>query len=260
MFKQCLKFGCLLLVLCVGKADAIPCGPHRVEVGPEWYHLKRTREGGSKQTGDLHGIHATYDRAPSCGIYWGADGYAVTGDLSGKTAKGFKTKSNVKEREIEGRLGYTRHLPYICWSPRFTLFMGGGYYYSSNKFRKPSPMTIKMTEWASYGSAGCFIGVDLSCRLRAEARFTAKFMANGKSDITEDHDFDDISLDMDNEVFYNVDIPISYRICESNERLELRLVPFYRFRHFGGRSNFPFDFVETKFRIYGARVTLAYQF
>lgn len=38
------------------------------------------------------------------------------------------------------------------------------------------------------------------------------------------------------------------------------LVPFYEYRFYGHRANFPFDFLETKLKLYGATLKLHYLF
>ena len=40
----------------------------------------------------------------------------------------------------------------------------------------------------------------------------------------------------------------------------INVTPFYRFRHFGGRPNFPFDYIDTKFQLYGVQATVGLSF
>lgn len=229
---------------------------HFGEFGPEVYHLKRTREGGSEQSGTLWGGHLTYHRMGPQALYWGVDGYYVKGDLEGKSGNDTKTKSHVKEGEIEGRLGYSLQWENGCYNPSVTPFVGGGYFSQCYKFQKPSPMTIRVDEWFPYASFGFLTAIDFTCYLRAGIDLSVKWMVEGKSRISEDPEMDDVTLQMDDAIQWTLDLPVRFEWSQ----VDLNVIPFYRFRHFGGRPNYPFDFIDTRFRILGLRATFAYTF
>lgn len=227
-------------------------GCHNLFLGPEVYHSKRTKEGGSHQTGWLVGGRVLYERRAPCKLYWAFEGAYAYGTITGKTGAGKKLKSHLTDGEIEGHLGYTFCFPKIC---RVTLTPYGGYglFTSINDFVSPSPLHCKYFDNFQYALAGIDAYIPLGACLQAGVNFKAKFMTKGRSTVTEDDDYDDITLLMSNKTQYEVELPIRYKTCWKHCKIMMDIAPFARWRHFGGRVNFPFDFIDTKFRIYGAR-------
>lgn len=257
-----LFFLSILLLTSIGLEafQLFPSGPHRFYVGPEIYHSRRTRSGGTKQTGVLYGIRGGYDRLSSNAvIYVGLDGYWATGGLNGQKSNGDELKSNVKEWEVEGRLGLTfkKHLIH-CYA--ITPFLGSGYMKSINEYVDPTDPEIKFTDRYNYISTGFLFHTSLSECLNVGFSFKKKFMISGKSKVTDDPIYDTVRLLMDSETQYEMEAPITYYTSWCCGHLSGKFVPFYRFRHYGGRENFPFNFIDTKFRIYGGRIECAIAF
>ncbi|MFQ5729470.1 MAG: hypothetical protein ACE5GN_03825 [Waddliaceae bacterium] len=227
--------------------------PHYLFIGPEIYHLKRMRKGGSKQTGWLYGGKTIYERYKRCGFYWVLEGYYSLGRITGSTASGKRLKSDLTDREIEGRLGYS-----FCirkWrNLTLTPYGGYGYFYSKNDFHHPSPLPCEFHNRFNYGSAGLAAAICLTPSLEATANIKAKFMLKGKSRVKDDPDYNNVTLQMNNETQYEVEAPLRYYTCCRGWNIVASIAPFYRFRHYGGHANYPFDFIDTKFHIYGGRV------
>jgi hypothetical protein len=228
-------------------------GPHALFIGPEYSHISRTREGGSKQTGNLVGGHIRYDRISPHSIYLGADAYYDTGKAKGKTASGKQIRSTIDEYEIQARLGYNLYIdrinqlliiPYATYS----------YFYGRNKFYGPSPNQYKLHDHLHLGGAGLWVSFCLfdCCRLGVD--FNAKYIVDGKNKVTDDPEYDNIKLEIESQWQYELAIPIEFKVPVCDCCLECRFVPFYRFRHLGGKPNYPFDYKETKYRLYGAQL------
>lgn len=236
-------------------AVALLDGPHFLFVGPEVYYAKRTKEGGSRQSGWLYGGHATYERRKPRSLYFCLDGYYASGDLNGATSSSRTLKSTLTDKEIEGRIGYA-----FCWDlwRRVTWIPYGGYgfFQGANHFKKPSPIVCNYRNSLEYACAG----LDVSWRTHScwewGCDFTAKFVLEGKCKITRDPDYDTVHLMIENEMQYEFDLPIRYHTCWNKKNLTFQFTPFYRYRHYGGRMNWPFDFLDTQFQMYGARLML----
>jgi hypothetical protein len=227
--------------------------------GPEIYHISRWREGGTKQRGRCDGVRAGIERWQPDAIYYSADAFFSEGRLKGQTASGRSLQSELTDFILEGRVGYTfqqttERRPFI------TLFGGYGYFYETNDFSYPSPIPFKFTDTFNYVVAGFLSGINLTPLLSIGINFKVRFMMNGESQVTEDPLFEEVNLVMNNETHYRVEIPVSFLLCTPWPNLEASLVPFYEFRHFGGREGFPFDFIDTKFSLVGVRSALAYRF
>ena len=252
-------FYAILMVLTVISGDLSAIWPFNepatVFIGPEIYYLRRTREGGSWQSGWLFGGRALYERRIPFGFYWAVDGYFAKGDITGKSSSGNKLKSNFTEVEIEGRLGFSLCFR-ICPKFSFTPYGGYGGFYCKNDFIHPSPLTCTFRDSFKYALGGIITSMRINDCLEASIDFKAKYMLEGQSDISHDPQNGHLSLKMNNEVQYELAIPINYTRCWRGRLLKITVAPFYRFRHFGGMLNFPYDFIDTKFRSYGGRVLI----
>lgn len=225
----------------------------RLLVAPEVSHAKRTREGGTEQSGWLYGIHLNYDRLKSQGLYWGFDGYYTMGSLSGKSGSGTHLKSDFTDAEAEGRLGWS--FGFGVKKPiLITPFINYGYIYNKNDFDNVS---VVFEDTAQYYGGGILARVCWSENTTFGVNFSYQSMFEGKSKLAEAIDPEDrgAELMMENKNFYTLEFPISYRF-PSRQSIQAWVIPFYRHRHFGGRSNFPQDFIDTKYRFYGVRATL----
>ncbi len=231
-----------------------------MSIGPEIYYIERTTEKGTKQNGCMYGERISYDRVRGWNIYYGADQYYAKGTISGKTKKGTRLKSTLTDAEVEGRLGFT--FEKCSWKRAFfTPFGGYGYFAGTNKYRSPSPIHVKFRPRFSYYTAGFLSGFNISNCFRIGANFKAKFMVGATNKIEDDPDFDTLHQDIGESILYQVDIPLTYRFCDCNfESYEISLVPFYRTRCYGAKENYPFDFFETKFKMWGARLMFTYLF
>lgn len=230
-----------------------------IYLGPEVYHLTRTKEGGTKQKGYLYGLRGGYDRIKRYRLYWGIEGYFAKGQIRGKSGSDAKLVSDILDSEIEGRFGYTFHRK-TCFQASFTPFIGYGYFYQTNHFKHPSPLHLHFRDTFQYLVGGFISKFYINPCWNVGITFKAKYSIDGKSKITHDPDFDDMTIQMSDKMQYSVDFPINGVFCWCNRMLDLSLVPFYQFRHYGGRENFPFDFIDTKFRIYGVRLLFNYCF
>ncbi|MGA8163880.1 MAG: hypothetical protein WB791_02510 [Waddliaceae bacterium] len=225
---------------------------HKGFIGPEIYHMKRTKKGGSRQTGWLYGGRALYERLRRQGWYWALRGNYASGCLTGKTASGGHLNSRVAEAEIEGRGGYS-----FCCSPwklsSLTPYAGYGYLYSKNRFLATSPLPCTFHNRLHYGTIGLLSLVCFTDNLEAGFDLQAKFTVEGKSIVTDDPDYDTVTLFMKNKTQYEVNIPVRYRTCWQNCAIVVSLIPFYRFRRYGSQGNYPFNFIDTKFHLYGGK-------
>lgn len=256
-----LKYGVWVLsILCffdfqnlLGSCCSEVCA-HQIYIGPEVEYARRTREGGSRQDGILYGARAGYDFIRASKFYFGLEGLYLTGRLHGHSADSEKIKSNFRDAEIEGRLGFT--FMRCCWRPIYlTPFFGGGYVDERNNFVNPSPLKLHYDLHYGYVCAGFLSTIHYSRQFDVGLNFKAKYMLNAKNDVTHDPDFDDTSMHVKNEFNYRLELPLTYRVCDD---FYLRLVPFYEYRHYGGKVNFPFDFIETRMHMAGATLKFVY--
>lgn len=241
------------------KVQVQPLPPLQVYLGPEGYYIKRTREGGTKQTGPLWGARGGFDYIQKNALYWGAEAYYTTGKITGHSASGNKIKSRNQEWELEGRVGYT--LQSNCY-PYYTLtpFVAYGYFEERNHFFKNLPFTVKFKNQLQYVAGGFLSSMFVTSQLNIGIQFKVSYITKGANHVSNDPQIDNFSTQIDGKTQYEVNLPINYLLCANSESYALSLVPFYRTRHYGGRQGFPFDFLETKFTLYGARLLFTYLF
>lgn len=246
----------LLLLLCL----KLPVyGYLSCSLGPEIYHIKRERAGGSQQTGRCDGVRVVLERFKPCGWYLAADAFYSQGDLRGQSASGRPLESTLTDAIYEGRIGYTLYKS--CGKPSFiTPFGGGGYFHETNDFRPPSILPVKYTDTFNYVTAGFLSGVNFCPLLSMGINFKLRFMLNGTSKISGDPDVEGTVLKMKEEIHARLDIPLSTCLTICNAAASATLEPFFEFRHFGGQVGYPFDFIDTKFYLIGARISLAVGF
>lgn len=234
-------------------------GPHRLAVGAEVYHSRRIKEGGSSQTGTPAGWYASYDRIRSNSLYWGCSGRMAWGRMYGHTGSGASIVSNLMDSEVQGRLGYTLQRTKGT-QDALTLFVGYGYFDGTNNFQYPSPMTLNYRDYFTYSLVGFLASAKFTPNFRLSTSFQVQFMSDGKSKITNDPGYNDLVLKMGNRLQYQAEIPFTYLISNHYYHFELSLVPFLRYRDYGGRENYPFDFISTQYQIFGGRLEVAYIF
>jgi len=237
-----------------------------ISLGPECYRFCREREGGTSQAGYMWGGRLEFERIKRSSIYVGVSALYAKGELNGHSTHAVtgvesRLKSHVTDEDIEGRLGFTFQ---TCTQKifSFTPFVGGGYFRESHRYVHPSPLTIHYRNSFPYVSAGFLSTIDLSSCWDIGLNFKTRYIVDGQNKITDDPDpeVDDVTIAIGNKFQYRVELPISYYFCYCSSTWEASFVPFYEFRHYGGHPNYPFDFLETKIQLYGARLTLAYCF
>ena len=59
---------------------------------------------------------------------------------------------------------------------------------------------------------------------------------------------------------YRIELPIVYTPTFLCSMFKVGVMPFFESRLYGGRENYPFDFFETRFRIYGVNLQLIYEY
>lgn len=235
------------------------CCPHsfvnQLYVGPEIYHVRRVREGGTKQSGWIFGFRAGYEHIKRFKFYWGGDVLYGKGTLEGHST-GSKLRSRFIDKNIEGRFGYTFQQK-VGYRLALTPFIGAGYGEECNNFVSPSPLKVHFKLRFNYAVAGFLSKMNLSPCLSLGFNFKARFLYDAKNHVAHDPEIDNFKMLVKNQMHYRLELPISY---QRTEHFLLNLVPFYEFRHYGGQVNFPFDFLESKLNIYGATLKFLYSF
>lgn len=232
--------------------------PNKISLGPEIYYLTRARAGGTKQTGWMSGIRGSYDRIKRYRLYWGFEALYAKGSLKGHNGIDDALKSSFTDAHIEGRFGYTFQAK-CNYLPAFTPFVGYGYFRDINKFKAPSPLTLKFITSYKYVAYGFLSSVTLFDDFTAGFNFKGWSMINARTKVQDDPQEDDISMLMGERFNYRLEMPILYRHFTCSQHLEIGLIPFYECRHYGSRENFPFDYFDTKFRLWGASIQLTYR-
>jgi hypothetical protein len=232
---------------------------HIFALGPEFYHIKRTREGGTRQSGNAIGVRANYDHIKRYKIYWGGQAFYGSGILKGHALDGDKIRSRFTDRQIEGSLGYTfagKEAPYFSFTP----YVGYGYFWEKNKFLNPSPLLVTFTTRFPYMPFGFLSSAMINPCFKVGLNARFKYLWNPKCKISGDADFEDVDLQVGEHIQYRIELPVGYFLQCLCNGLEITAIPFYERRWYGGKPNFPFDFAETKLKIYGLTLQLVYQF
>lgn len=227
-------------------------------LGPKIYHVKRFKKG-SQQKGALYGLTASYERIKGFSFYWGLEASYATGQIRGTSSRGNPLASNLTDVEFEGRLGYTFQLE----TRRVFIFIplvGLGHFHQTNKFKLPSPLTIHSHDSFNYGMVGFFFDALITPYLHVGTLFKAKFMFEGKSKVSNDPRFPTSTSLIAERMQYSIEFPLTYQIWIWEKAFNASFVPFYDYRHFGGRRNYPFDFIDTKFFDIGAKLLCSYCF
>lgn len=230
-----------------------------VYAGEESFYFWRLRDGGTKQEGRIDGIRVGIDRLKPYGWYIGADFLYAHGSIRGKTGRGSPLSSELTDEIYEIRFGYTLQNN-TCRRPFITPFVGWGHFKEVNNFHPPSSLPCKFTDTFNFVAAGFLSGVNFTPLLSMGINFKVKFMQDAKSEVTEDPLYDDVTLEIENETLYRLEVPVTFTPCDAFLGLGGQITPFYEFRHFGGREGYPFNFKDTKFHLAGIRLSLVYRF
>lgn len=235
-----------------------PCA-YYARVGAEVYYFQRSREGGTQQSGRMDGIRFSIDRVKGAGLYLGADLLYSNGDIGGYNSRGKKLISEVTDFIVEGRVGFTFMIPFGRF-PFIIPYAGYGYFNEENQFLPPSPLTYTTTDKFQFVAAGFLSGLNFTPQVSMGINIKARFMLNGHSYVTKDPDFEDVTLRMNDESQYRVEIPFAYIFCERYVNVEAIISPFFEYRHFGGKEGYPFNFIDTKFYLLGATISFGLKY
>lgn len=253
-FWFCLISFCMpLIVSCPAEAAR-----NEIAIGPEILYLKRVRSGGTEQSGTLYGVRGRIEHLGRYLIYLGVEGAYAGGTLCGHSGNGTHLKSHFSQSCIEGRIGYTFE-PKTCWFS-LTPFLGAGYFLELNHYIRPSPVKVHFDNRFGYGAAGFRSKVNLMDQLSIGLNFTAMYSFNGKVKVSHDPDYDSATLEYMQKINYRVELPINYVACFRGCPVELSLVPFFEYRHYGKKLGVPFDFLNTHIRDWGADLQYVYRF
>lgn len=227
-------------------------------VGPEIYYVSRSKEGGARQNGTLYGVRLGFDHVRRCKLYWGLDALWAKGSLEGQ-AKEDQIKSMLTDINVEARLGYTfQRKSWRCAS--FTPYLGLGYFWENNFFEHPSPLPIHFKNRFSYIPLGFLSQIFITSHVSIGANFKLRFLIESSVEASHDPEHDNTTQNYDDQLQYRVELPITYFSCWSRHSLAVSFVPFYEYRPYGHKANYPFDFLETKLNLYGATVKFLYLF
>ncbi len=220
-----------------------------LSIGPEAYYVERTRASGTYQSGVLYGGQIAYNRLKKWGLYVGLDGYGASGILNGHNIKGKTLRSTLTDWQVEGRIGFT--FPYV------TLFSGYGYLEEQINFLEPSPTTFHYRDTIEYIVMGFLSRFNIRSHFSMGLNAKAKWMTEGKSHISNDPRGGPVTLLMNNEWQYRIDLPFNYAF---EKYFEASFSPFYEFRHYGAHESYPYVFVDTEYQIWGTQINIAYCF
>ena len=245
----------LILFLIEASVFAKSLPPNILDVGPEVYYIRRQRAGGTKQVARMDGIFVDYDRLRRYSWYFGGTYSYAQGRLKGHTGSQREMVSTLTDTLWEGRFGYNfqrRGAKGYFIAP----YGGYGYFDEINDFHPPSPLAVKFKNTFNFVTAGFLSGVNFSSVFSMWIDVKMKFMLNGETKVTDDPVVGDNTLLMNNEVLARIEVPLIFSPSQVRMGLEFVIDPFYEFRHYGGREGFPFDFVDTKYNLYGANFAL----
>src|ERR1700678_1186785 len=86
-------------------AQTSPCCERgrQIYLGPEIYHVRRTRESGTKQRGWMYGVRLEAEYLRRYKLYVGGDALWAKGNLDGFTGLCDKAKSKLTDKNLEAR-------------------------------------------------------------------------------------------------------------------------------------------------------------
>ena len=230
----------------------------QVSLGPQWIHVNRAKEGGTKQSGDLFGGYFTYDRLKRYGWYLGAEASYAKGSLKGSVDEGGHLHSTFTDVWAEGRFGYTLQKKEGNRFA-FTPFVGFGYAMEKNNFNKSSPLAIHFKTHFYYISTGFLASMHFCDNFDCGVLFRARISYDPKCKVSHDPENESVSQKIGEKVQYRIELPITYHI-PCHDQLAVTMYPFYEYRPYGEHVNFPFDFIKTTLNLWGASANLVYRF
>lgn len=228
---------------------------HNLTGGPQYGYLNRFTGKGAKQASPVAGLECQYQRLLPGGAYWGLRSHYFRGNLVGETGRGDTIRSRYYEYDIAARLGFTWS-PQFCEGLIFAPFVVEGYLHSSNFFRHPSPRQFEEITRYYYQGVGALIESPSwgNFFLALDLEFIHTWEAESK--ILDDPNFGNLIRHAEDSWHVSTALPLCYNWWGAESSWQLRLVPSYRYRHLGDKENYPFNFIETDFRIYSLRLEL----
>ncbi len=226
-------------------------------VGPEWYYVSRTKEGGTKQHGNALGVRLGYDRLKRFGWYVGFDALYAYGKLQGHSASKSRLSSHLTDACIEGRFGYTIQQK-ENYQAAFTPFLGVGYAVDKNHFTSPSPIHLHFKTRFPYGTIGFLSWIHICEQLEAGLNFKIKIPYDTTCKVTHDKENDPVTQKVADRLHYRLDLPITYRISGC-PHLALCAIPFFDARNYGSHPNYPFNYIKTNLTSWGLTFELQYR-
>lgn len=258
IFKFCMLMGCLFASSVLSAKQWIKTYALEAYVGPEIYFLQREKEGGATQSGTLYGVRIGYDHIHRYKLYWGIDALWARGIIEGKIEESH-LKSQFTDMNVEARVGYTFQSK--CWRcASFTPYTGGGCFWENNDYQHPSPLTVHFRNRFSYIPVGFLSQIFITPHWSVGVNFKVRYLLDAKQEVTNDPEHGKQTQHYEEKLQYRTELPITYFICWRKHSLAVSLVPFYEYRPYGHRANFPFDFLETTLKLYGATLKFLYLF
>lgn len=236
-------------------------------IGPEIYYVKREKEGGAQQGGTLYGVRIGYDRVKRYKFYWGIDALWAKGVLEGhrkkETLEGEVLKERLKSEftdiNVEARLGYTFQSK--CWRcASWTPYGGLGYFWEKNDYKHPSPLQVHFKNHFTYVAGGFLSQIFITPSWSTGFNFKVRYLLEAEQKVEGDTEFGKLTQHYEEKLQYRAELPVTYFYCWRSCPLAVSLVPFFEYRAYGHRANFPFDFLEVKLKLYGATLKFHYLF
>lgn len=229
---------------------------HSVTLSCQAYWMRRTREGGSEQTGVLKGFWTEYERFARERLYWSVHFYNAKGILDGHTGSDARLKSNKKESEVEGRIGYCltlKRYPNFCIAP----FIGFGAFTGNNQFIEPSPLEFTMETHFLFTGIGFKSQYSFTPFISLGMQLEVKIPYDVHCKIKNFDELENVTQFIKEKAGVEVELPFQVKLPKrSCFQIGAAVVPFYRYRKYGAQSNYPFDYPKTSFQIAGARMEL----
>ncbi len=258
VFKLSASIGVFLGTTILSAEQSIKTYSTAPFIGPEIYEVIRTKEGGARQRGTLYGVRMGYDFIRRYTFYWGVDALWAKGELNGHLHDAH-LKSELTDANVESRVGYT--LQSKCWRcASLTPYLGIGSFWEKNNYKHPSPMKLHFKNYFSYLPFGFLSQIFITPQFSIGINFKVRFIVEGKQYISHDPKYAKVSLCYEEKLQYRAELPMTYFYCWEMHSLGVSLVPFYEYRRYGHRANYPFDFLETTFNLYGATLKFLYLF
>lgn len=249
--KPLLTALCCLLPFGSIEAGDFNLNRNQWEAMPEVYHLKREKKGGASQKGNIVGGRLRYDRLKRYGYYWGLEGCMGKGTLHGASGAGHKLHSHYYNYEVEGRIGYTLQCKEgLQYS--FTPFIGGGYLSEKNNFSNKAPLPLHTNIHFGFVEAGFIAAMRPLDPLHIGFELKLKMPYEPKCKISHDPEEAAFSQKIGERLQVRMEWPLILRFdCSS---WTLNATPFYEYRNYGAHVNFPFDFIQTRYQIWGLSI------